>query len=54
MFKDLSRNLEVNKVNIKIRGGLLGILLSQDSAEVRAEDSAEALESAEVLVSAEV
>ena len=26
MFKDLSRNLEVNRVNIKIRGGLLGIL----------------------------
>ena len=47
MFKDLSGNLELNKVKFKIRGGLLGILVNGILLRDTAEDSAEAMVSAE-------
>ena len=43
------QNLELNDVKFKIRGGLLGILLKLDSAEVRVADSAEDMDSTEGL-----
>ena len=61
------QNLELNVVKFKIRGGLLGIMLKSEYAEVRAEEyaedmilpktycvSAEGLLPAEVVDSAEV